>query len=149
MIISDDSEHNENLILDTNQDWFTTYEPVRKCVVMMGNNIPCKIASICNIRIKIFDGMVGTLGNVRHVPNLKRYIISLSILDSKVYRYIGDARILKVSKGAIIVMNGQKRSQLDVLHGSTITVDAVVTKLRKKDTGLEERFGEADLVTMH
>ena len=31
----------------------------------------------------MYDGVVRTLGDVRHVPNLKRNLISLSTLDYK------------------------------------------------------------------
>ena len=51
--------------------------------VMMGNNASCKIVGIGIVQIKMFDGVVRTLFNVRHVPHLKRNIISLSILIQK------------------------------------------------------------------
>ena len=49
----------------------------------MGNEAPCKIVGICTVRIKMFDGIIRTLGDVKHVPDLKRNIISLSTLNSK------------------------------------------------------------------
>lgn len=42
---------------------------------------PCKVTSIGNIRIKIFDGVERILMEVRHVPPLMRNLISLGILD--------------------------------------------------------------------
>ena len=67
-----------------NRDLFSTYETMSTCVVVMGNNASCKITGIGIVRIKMFDGVVRTLGNMRHVPHLKRNMISLSFLDSKV-----------------------------------------------------------------
>lgn len=63
-------------------------------------------------------GIVGTLDVARHASNLKRNFISLSTLDMKMYKYIVESRVLKVSKGAHIVMNGQRISQLYVLLDS-------------------------------
>ena len=77
---------------------------------MMGNNASCKIARIGTVRIKIFDGVVRTLGNVRHVPHLKRNMISLSILDSKEYKYTCKGGVLKISKGTHTVMKGKRSS---------------------------------------
>ena len=51
--------------------------------VMMGNNASCKIAGIGTFLIKMFDGVVRTLGNVKHAPHLKRNMSSLIILDLK------------------------------------------------------------------
>ncbi|KAG8503399.1 hypothetical protein CXB51_001318 [Gossypium anomalum] len=56
----------------------------------MGNNASCKIAGVGTIKVKMFDGVVRTLSDVRHVPELKRNLISLSTLDSKGYRYTAE-----------------------------------------------------------
>ncbi|KAL6347533.1 hypothetical protein AAG906_026057 [Vitis piasezkii] len=110
-----------------NQDWFSTYEIVSKGIVLIGNNASCKIAGIGTVIIKMFDGVVRTLGDVKHVSDVKRNLISLSTLDSKEYKYIGEDGVLKVSKGVLVVMKGQKRfAKLYVLQGSTITGDAIV-----------------------
>ena len=76
----------------------------------MGNNVSCKITDIGTIIIKMFDGFVRTLGDVRRIPDLKRNLILLSTLDSKRYKYTSECGILKVSKYALVVMKGQKRS---------------------------------------
>ena len=65
----------------------------------MGNNASCKVAGVGTIKIKMFDGIVRTLCDVRHVPDLKRNLISLSTLDSKGYRYTGEGGVLKLAKG--------------------------------------------------
>ena len=49
----------------------------------MGNDAPCKIVGIGSVKIKMYDGVVRTLTEVRHVPELKKNLISLSILDAK------------------------------------------------------------------
>ena len=73
-----------------NRYWFSIYELVSKGVVLIGNNSSCKVASIGIIKIKMFDGIVRTLNDVRHVPDLKRNLISLNTLDLKGYKYTGE-----------------------------------------------------------
>ena len=72
----------------------------------MGNNASCKVVGSRIARFRIFDGVVHTLGEVKHVPDLKRNLITLSTLDAKGYKYIGEGGVLKISKGALVVMKG-------------------------------------------
>ena len=79
-------------------------------MVLMDDNASCKVAGIETVRIKIFDGVVSTLGDVRHVPDLKRNLISLSTFDAKGYKYIDEGGVLKISKGALVVMKGHQKT---------------------------------------
>ena len=125
-----DSRASESWILDScytfhmthNRDWFSSYESVHKGMILMGNNASCKVAGIGIVHIKLFDGVVRTLGDVRHVLDLKRNLISLSTLDAKGYNYTGEGGVLKSSKGALVVMKGhQKTAMLYVMQGSPVT----------------------------
>ena len=60
-----------------NKDWFNTYLLVNFGYVLMGNDTSCKVARIGNIIIKMFDGIVRTLCDVRYVPDLRKNLISL------------------------------------------------------------------------
>lgn len=76
----------------------------------------------------MLDVVVRMLSDMKHVPNLKRNLISLSTFDAKGYKHIGEGRILKVSKGVLIVIKGHKRTMnLYVLQDITVTSDAAVT----------------------
>lgn len=48
---------------------------------MLGNNIMCKVIGIDNVSLKLHDGTIRELKQVRHVPDLKRNFISLGMLD--------------------------------------------------------------------
>ena len=52
-------------------------------LVTMDNDETYKVIKIGNDHIKMYDGMMRTLVDVRHVSNLKRNLISLGILDMK------------------------------------------------------------------
>lgn len=109
---------NDEWILDSvctfhmcpNRDWFATYEPVEGGTVLMGDNSSCKVAGIGSIQIKMFDGIVRTLTDVRHIPDLKRNLISLSTLDGKGYKYSGEGGVLNVSKGSLVVTKADIKS---------------------------------------
>ena len=105
-----------------------------KGAVLMGNDASYKIACVGIIRIKMIDGFVRMLADVKHVPNLKRNLISSSTLDSKGYKYTSEGGALKVSKGALVVMKGQKRiANLYILQGTTVTSDAIVASKSMKN----------------
>ena len=70
----------------------------------MVNNASGKIAGVGTIRIKIFDGIVRMLANMKHVLDLKRNLILFRTLDSKGYKYTGEGGALKLRKGALVVM---------------------------------------------
>ncbi|KAL6322109.1 hypothetical protein AAG906_005046 [Vitis piasezkii] len=72
--------------------------------VLMGNDASCKVVGIGNIIIKMFDGVARTLCDVRHVPDLRKNLISLGTLDCNGFSYKSTSRVMKVSKGAMRVM---------------------------------------------
>ena len=74
----------------------------------MENNLVCKVVGIATTKVKMFDNVVGTLKDVRHVPNLKKNLISLGSLDSNGFRYKSENGIMIVLKGVMIMMKGQK-----------------------------------------
>ena len=45
----------------------------------MKNDAVCKTVGLNNIRIRMFDGQVRTLTNVRYVPELKKDLLSLGL----------------------------------------------------------------------
>ncbi|KAG8474366.1 hypothetical protein CXB51_034141 [Gossypium anomalum] len=135
VVSTNNSKVNEEWIFDSgcifhmspNQDWFTTYETMFEGVNFMRNNASCKIVGIYTIKIKMFDGVVRTLTSIRHVPELKRNLISLSTFDLKGHKYTTKSGVLKISKVSLIVMKGQRKTaKLYVLQGSTVIGDVVV-----------------------
>ena len=55
--------------------------------VLMRNNMPSKTIGIVSIKIRMHDSIVRTLSNVRHVPDLKKNLISLGTLESNSYKF--------------------------------------------------------------
>uniref|UniRef100_A0A2N9HBW1 Integrase catalytic domain-containing protein n=1 Tax=Fagus sylvatica TaxID=28930 RepID=A0A2N9HBW1_FAGSY len=103
------------------KNWFDTYRSINCGSVRMGNDATCTIIGMGTIKIKMSDGVVRTLEEVRHIPDMRKNLISLGTLDSKGYSYKSENGIMKVSKGAMVVMTGQKiSSNVYKLLGNTI-----------------------------
>ncbi|KAK3010396.1 hypothetical protein RJ639_011710 [Escallonia herrerae] len=79
------------------------------------------------IKIKMFDGIVRTLDDVRYIPNLKKNLISLGTLDSIDCSISIKGGVMKVSKGAIVIMKGKKTRNLYKLMGKTVIGGASVS----------------------
>ncbi|KAG7981002.1 hypothetical protein I3843_05G210500 [Carya illinoinensis] len=105
-------------------DWFTTYESINGNSVLVGNDMACDIVGIGSVEIKMYDGLVRTLSNVRHIPSLKKNLISLGILDSFGYQYSAGGGVIRVYKGSSVVMTGKKTDGLYFLQGSTVICGA-------------------------
>ena len=91
LLVSSSSNHlTDSWILDLawsyhmtpNKNWFNTYKLVNSGSIMIGNDVSCKLAGIRNIIIKMFDGVVRTLCDVRPVLDLR-----------KKYDFFGDFRL--------------------------------------------------------
>ncbi|OMO91899.1 Glycosyl transferase, family 43 [Corchorus capsularis] len=134
----------------TNREWFSKLEKCDKAVYM-ANNGEEKIEGIGSVKLRLHDGSVKMLGNVRYVPKFARNLISLGKLDSLGYGYSCRGGGLKISKGSMIVMKGVKNSKnLYELIGSTIRGDGSVSshQIEKKDVDFptKKKVTFADLV---
>ena len=89
-----------------NKDWFDTYKPYNVGMVQMGNDATCPIIGIGIVKIKMFDGVVRFLSNVRHVLDLRKNLISLGVLDDLGYSYSSNGGIMKITKGTLMVIKG-------------------------------------------
>ena len=54
------------------REWFSTYKSYDGGSVLMGNDDVCKTVGIDNICMRMSDGHVTTLMNMRHVLDLKK-----------------------------------------------------------------------------
>ena len=72
----------------------------------MGNDASCWVFGIANISVKMFDGVIRTLCEVRHIPNLRKNLISLGTLDGNGFNYKFSNGVMKVSKGVMTMMMG-------------------------------------------
>ena len=118
------------------RDWFCTYEPISEGSVIMGNDHALEIAGIGTVKLKMYDGTVRTIQGVRHVKGLKKNLLSIEQLDNLRCKTHIEGGILKVLKGALVVIKVEKVSaNLYMLMGDTLQVaDVSVASASQEDS---------------
>ncbi|PKU63108.1 Retrovirus-related Pol polyprotein from transposon TNT 1-94 [Dendrobium catenatum] len=66
------------------------------------------------------DVQVRILKDVRYVPDLKRNLISLGTLDDYGYVFRYEKGLLRILKGALVIIEGFKQDGLYVLQDATM-----------------------------
>ena len=76
--------------------------------VSLGDDHPCLVAEVGTIRVRMFDEVVRTLSNVKHIPELKKNLISLGYLEENGYAFScqSGSGCLRITKGAMVMMKG-------------------------------------------
>lgn len=86
-----------------NEHWLSDYQDFNEGKVTMGNNHSCSIAGIGSVSIKMADGLVRFLENVRWVTELSRNLIFISILDDLDYTNKREQSSMYIAKDAIVL----------------------------------------------
>ncbi|KAH9670687.1 retrovirus-related pol polyprotein from transposon TNT 1-94-like protein [Citrus sinensis] len=107
-------------------EWFTKFRNLESGAVMMGNDQPCRTMGIGIIRLKMFDGMVRELKEVRFVPALKKNLISVGALEAKGYKVTIEDSIMKFTHGAMVILQEVRSHNLYYLKGGTTDKENVV-----------------------
>lgn len=94
--------------------------------------------------MRMFDGVVMTLTGVRHIPSIRRNLISLGAFDAKGYRCTSEGGVMKITKGASVEMEGKKVRILLVLVGTTIKVTSSGKRVWCKILG-QRAYNQGDL----
>ncbi|KAG6726906.1 hypothetical protein I3842_02G103200, partial [Carya illinoinensis] len=102
------------------KEWFETFSELDGGQVILGNNKSCKIMGIGSVRLKMHDGTERVLREVRFIPELKRNLISLGMLDLSGHTFKSEAGVLRVTRGSLVIMKGVIKNGLYTLLGKTI-----------------------------
>lgn len=103
--------------------------------VYMGNNHSCPVVGIRSIPLKLEDGSVNLLKNVRHVPKLKRNLIALGMLDSIGCKYRGKGGYCEVWKDSKLMLKGVKINGVYVVQGVQKLQLALVVTYKEPTNG--------------
>ena len=76
--------------------------------VLMGNDHPCSIDGVGSVKIRMFDGVIRTLQNVRYIPDMRKNLISLGELDARGYGLVVNEGKMSVSMGENIVIKAMR-----------------------------------------
>ena len=87
----------------------------------MGDDHALEIAGIGTIKIKMFDGTIHTIKEIRHVKGLKKNLLSLGERDSHGCKTHVENGTMKIARGALVSMKAEKISaNLFMLKGETL-----------------------------
>ena len=138
------------------KDWFNTYKPYNGGMVQMGNDATWPVIEIGIVKIKMFDGVLRVLSNVKHVPDLGKNLISLGVFDDLGNSYLSKGEIMKITKGTLMVMKGWKVSMLYRLIGNTVVGRVAVTTPMESNTDNTKlwhmrlgHIGERSMLELH
>jgi len=100
-----------------------TYKSTNSGCVYLGDDRCCNIVGIGDVRIRMYYGIVRTLCDVRHIPELKKNLISLGTLHKNGFipKADEDRETIRIVKGALTVMKGKITTRnIYKLLGSTV-----------------------------
>ena len=80
------------------------YQDTNGGKVLLGNDHECKVFGIGDVKLKMHDYSFRTLKVVRHVPELKRNLISLGELARNGHYFKGEGETLKVTRESLVCM---------------------------------------------
>ncbi|GFZ16963.1 hypothetical protein Acr_26g0002330 [Actinidia rufa] len=141
---SDDGKSNWILDLGSayhlcrDREVFSTYAACEGHI-WMANNTASRVVGRGSVRFRMADGRSMTLTEVRHVPNLRKNLISIGMLDSKGCSFDASGGTLRVSKGNKEMLWGKKTRGLYRLEGSVQTGGATV---RHGSSGISKENGQ-------
>uniref|UniRef100_A0A803P430 Retrovirus-related Pol polyprotein from transposon TNT 1-94-like beta-barrel domain-containing protein n=1 Tax=Cannabis sativa TaxID=3483 RepID=A0A803P430_CANSA len=112
-----DSSCSSNVCPNKNQFW--DYRKIDGGTVRLGNNKYCVIVGIGSIKLQLSGGTHSELLQVRHVPEIKKNLISVAMLDKDGCSIKVKNGVLKVHKGQKIIMKGTIMNCVNILQGNT------------------------------
>ncbi|GFZ12797.1 pectin lyase-like superfamily protein [Actinidia rufa] len=122
---------------------FSTYAPCKGHIWMANNTsnrvVGRGVVGRGSVRFCMTDGRSMTLTEVRHVPNLRKNLISIRILDSKGCSFDASRGTLRVFKGNKKMLWGKKTRGLYRLEGSVQTGGATI---RHGSSGISKENGQ-------
>jgi len=88
------------------RDWFSNFKKLDGYFTVMSDDHPYKVKGICTVHIKMFDGMVRKLKEVRYVPQVKKNFISVGTLEALDHGVSTRDGALKMIRGSMVVLKG-------------------------------------------
>ena len=89
-------------------------------VMSFGDGHTCRIKGICTVRVKLFDGTMRELKDVRYIPRMTKNLISVGALKVESLRETLGEGVLKISSGSLLVLKGIRRNNVYYLIGSAV-----------------------------
>ena len=115
--------------VSSKRNWFISFKNLDGGLVQMSDNFTCNMNGVCIVLIKMFDGMVRELKNVRYIPQMKN-LISIGALEVHGLEFSGRDRVFRMLHGSMVVLKGV-RHNLYYLKSKMVT-GQLATSVRMK-----------------
>lgn len=132
-----DSGCSYHICRDRSQFW--EYEACDGGLVRMANGSANRVVGKGTVKFRVPSGKTVKVAGVRHVPGVKKNLISLGMLDERGCSFSADSGVLRVSVGKRDILLGKKFGGLYRLAGSVVTGGAAV---RHGASGIGRLFGQ-------
>ncbi|KAE8665938.1 hypothetical protein F3Y22_tig00112523pilonHSYRG00165 [Hibiscus syriacus] len=107
--------------MTSRREWFHHYEHVSGGSVYSYNDHALDIVGVETIKLKMYDGTIKVVRDVRHVKGFKKNLLSYGLLDNNASKIKTRKGIMKVFRGALVVLKGEKiAANLYMLKGETL-----------------------------
>ncbi|KAE8671438.1 Casein kinase I isoform delta-like [Hibiscus syriacus] len=94
--------------MTSRREWFHHYELVSRGSVYSCNDHALEIIGIGTIKLKMYDGTIKVVRDVRHVKGLKKNLLSYGLLDNNASKIETRKGIMKVFRGALVVLKASE-----------------------------------------
>ena len=90
-----------------NKSWFHDLKEADG-TVLLGNNHVCKIRGVGNVKLRLQDGSIKILTEVRFIPEVRRNMISLGMLEQKGFNILLNQGKMFVRSGDQVIMKADR-----------------------------------------
>lgn len=101
------------------KSWFNELKEDNYGHVLLRDNFEWEVKCIGMVRLKLNDGSKKLLSNVSCVPQIKKNLISVGMLDELGYTVKIEEGKMKVLKDSLILLKASKRNGLYIFEGHT------------------------------
>uniref|UniRef100_A0A803NUK4 GAG-pre-integrase domain-containing protein n=1 Tax=Cannabis sativa TaxID=3483 RepID=A0A803NUK4_CANSA len=107
--------------MNYNEELLRKFRTTHGGKVILGDSNTCAVEGLGDIHFRMFDEAIRILKNVKYVPNLTKNLISVGTLDDVGNSNKIENRVMKITKGSMVMIKGEKRNGLHYLIGETVT----------------------------
>ena len=130
LLVQEDKGSKEEWILDSGcshhicarREWFSSYKDCEGKMIALPNGKTIKVTGVGEITMKLHNGRIRKLAQVRYVPELNRNLISLGKLVDLGCTVMMKNGCLEVTKQELVILKGWKdKRNLFMLDGKVVT----------------------------
>jgi len=99
-----DDRYRRYLHVCPNWDLFSSFLKLDECSVVIGDERSCHMEGTGTVLVKMFDGIVRELKDVRYIPQLKKNLIFVGALEALDLEVSIRNGVLKMIKGSMVVL---------------------------------------------